>query len=59
MSEHVEIVPGLPRVGHESAFDLKWHPKSCVNALHRIDVAYGIREHQIEITFGANQPPLH
>jgi hypothetical protein len=30
-----------------------------VNALHRIDVAYGIREHQIEITFGANQPPLH
>src|SRR6516165_10534379 len=50
MSKHVEIIARLAGVGCESAFNLEWHPKSCVNALHGIDMAYGIRENQIEIS---------
>src|SRR6516225_1471707 len=59
MSKHVEIIAGLAAVGRESAFDLKWHPKSCVNALYGIDMAYGIRKNQIEITaVRTRNPPL-
>ena len=59
MSKHVEIIAGLAAVGRESAFNLEWHPKSCVNALHGIDMAYGVRENQIEITsLGASRLPL-
>src|SRR6516162_4603550 len=59
MSKHVEIIARLAGVGRESAFNLEWHPKSCVNALHGIDMAYGVRENQIEITsLGASRLPL-